>query len=130
VALANERKAPLISNPKDVIEPLPADSIAYDPRLPTEAPAVAFNTCVVVGVVETVTAPVDPLTLVTPPLPAVVALVAVAAFPLMLMPHVPEASPPVLVGTLRFVLAAASLDAPVPPLVTGTAFTRPSVASS
>jgi hypothetical protein len=82
------------------------------------------------------TAPVALLTLVTPPFAAVVALVAlvafvaVAALPEMLMPHVPEASLPVLVGTLRFVLAAASVDAPVPPLAIGTAFTRPSVASS
>jgi hypothetical protein len=82
------------------------------------------------------TAPVALLTLVTPPFAAVVALVAlvafvaVAALPEMLMPQVPEASPPVRVGTLRFALAAESVDAPVPPLATGTAFTRPSLASS
>jgi hypothetical protein len=97
------------------------------------------NTCVRAPAPITVTAPVDPLTEVTPPLPAVVANVAVlaevaevavAALPLMLMPQVPDAPPPVVLGTLRFVLAVAASDAPVPPLATGTAFTRPSVASS
>ena len=40
------------------------------------------------------------------------------AFPVTLMDQVPEASPPVLVGTLRFVRASAAVVAPVPPLAT------------
>jgi hypothetical protein len=44
---------------------------AYVPTAPTEAPAVAANTVVVSTL--TVTAPVLPFTLVTPPLAAVVA---------------------------------------------------------
>lgn len=46
---------------------------------------------------------------------AEVALVAVAALPEILIAQVPLASPPVLVGTFRFVLASAAVDAPVPP---------------
>jgi hypothetical protein len=67
---------------------------------------------------------------------ALVALVAVAALPLMLIAQVPEAPVPVGLGTFvpivnpRFVLAPEAEEAPVPPLATGTAFTRPSVASS
>ena len=53
--------------------------------------------------------------------PPLAGLVAVAALPeqladepLILMPQVPEASPPVLVGTFRFVRASAAVAAPVP----------------
>jgi hypothetical protein len=61
---------------------------------------------------------------------AVVAEVAVAALPVISIPQVPDAPPPVVLGTLRLVLAVAASDAPVPPLAIGTAFTKPSVASS
>ncbi|CAB4132807.1 hypothetical protein UFOVP252_1, partial [uncultured Caudovirales phage] len=63
-------------------------------------------------------------------------VVAVAAFPVTLIPHVPDAPVPVGLGTLvpmtspRFVLAADAVDAPVPPFATGTALTKPLVASS
>ena len=53
-------------------------------------------------------------------------MVAVAAFPEMLMPHVPEAPVPVRDGisvpiaSPRFVLALEAVVAPVPPLATAT----------
>ena len=47
-------------------------------------------------------------------------LVAVAALPVMLMPHVPLASVPVRVGTSRAVRASAAVVAPVPPLAIAT----------
>jgi hypothetical protein len=66
---------------------------------------------------------------------AFVAFVAVAAFPDIEIPQVPDAPVPFGLGTSvpitkpKLLLAAEELDAPVPPLETGTALTSPSVAS-
>jgi hypothetical protein len=67
---------------------------------------------------------------------AFVALFEVDALPVIEIAHVPDAPLPVGLGTSdpitkpKFVLAADEDEAPVPPLATGTAFTRPSAASS
>lgn len=49
---------------------------------------------------------------------AVEAVVALAALPEMLIPHVPDAPDPVVDGTPKLVLAVAVSEAPVPPLTT------------
>ena len=80
------------------------------------------------GTISTVTAPVLPFTLVTPPLEAVV---AVAALPVMLMPQLPLAPVPVGEGTSvpmarpRLVRAADAVVAFVPPLAIGSVPTVP-----
>jgi hypothetical protein len=65
---------------------------------------------------KSATVEVRPVSVVA--LDALVADVAVAAFPLMAIAHVPEASPPVRVGTLRLVRAVPASEAPVPPFAT------------
>lgn len=76
-----------------------------------------------------VVAPVPPFAIATVPvtLPDVVAVVAVAAFPVMLIPQVPEAPVPVGLGMSvpianpRLVRAAGAFAAPVPPDAMGRA---------
>ena len=59
-------------------------------------------------------------TLYEMPVPAVRALATLTALPVMLMPQVPDAPDPVVLGTSRLVRAPLAVVAPVPPLSTSS----------